>query len=79
MKEILNNAEKYGFKIPDKDKYQPYKYKLIKFDEAIPNLADWAKIHGTTYKDVKILNPWIIKRKLPAPAKGKYYEIAIPE
>ena len=78
IKEILTNPEKYGFMLKDEQLYKPDKVKMITVDTAISNLAEWAKSKGTTYKDVKILNPWILKRELPAPAKGQSYEIAIP-
>ena len=79
IKEIMTNPEKYGFMLKPEQLYKPAKVKLVKEEKAVPNLAQWAKEHGTTYKDVKMLNPWILKRELPAPAKDLYYEIAIPE
>lgn len=77
IKELMKNPEKYGFVLKKEQLYKPHRVKLVKEENAIPNLAQWAKAHGTTYKDVKLLNPWILKRELPAP-KGKAYEIAIP-
>lgn len=79
IKEILKNPEKYGFMLKDEQLYSPDKVKIVKVDSAISNLSEWAKSEKTNYKDVKILNPWILKRELPAPGKGSYYEIAIPE
>jgi hypothetical protein len=61
---------------------KPYKevvVKIISVKKAINALSAWARAEGTTYKHVKRLNPWILKRKLPAPPKGTVYEIAIPE
>ncbi len=78
IKELMANAEKYGFKIPKWELYTPDKIKSIKVSNAISNLNDWAKSEGTNYKDVKLLNPWILGRSLPAPARGEYWEIAIP-
>jgi membrane-bound lytic murein transglycosylase D len=77
IKEIMTHPDKYGFLLKPEQLYQPDKIKTIKVERAIDNLAEWAKKQGTTYKDVKILNPWILKRALPVP-KGKAYEIAIP-
>lgn len=77
IKELMKNPEKYGFVLKKEQLYKPHRVKLVKEENAIPNLAQWAKAHGTTYKDVKLLNPWILKRELPA-SKGKPYEIAIP-
>jgi hypothetical protein len=78
IKEIMQNAGKYGFKLSADDLYKPDECKIVKAHSAIANISEWAKSQGCTYKDVKILNPWILERKLPAPRQG-YYEIAIPE
>ncbi len=78
IKEILEHAESYGITIDTKDVYHPDNVTLIECDSAIPDLTAWAEKHNTTYKDVKILNPWILKRSLPAP-KGLAYKIAVPK
>lgn len=79
IKEIMQNPEQYGFNIPAWERYKPERTRKIKVTTSIPNLADWAKSQGTTYKDVKILNPWIIGRSLPAPKPGDLWIIDIPE
>lgn len=79
IKHLMENAEIYGIKIPNDEIYKPDKYQLVKVDSTIQDLSAWARANGTSYKQVKILNPWILKRMLPVPAKGKYYEIAIPQ
>jgi hypothetical protein len=48
-------------------------------DRAIPDLSAWAKSMGYNYKQVKMLNPWILKRSLPNPPKGKVFEVAVPK
>ncbi|MFA6569733.1 MAG: lytic transglycosylase domain-containing protein [Bacteroidota bacterium] len=79
IKEIMTNPEKYGFKISKNDIYTESKVKLIECKVAIPNLAEWAKANGTTYKYVKLLNPWILGKNLPAPTKNDFYKIAVPD
>ena len=79
IKEILSNPEKYGFTLKPEQLYKPDNVKIIKVSTEILNLAEWAKSQGTSYKDVKLLNPWILKRNLPAPKKGTTYEIAVPQ
>ena len=79
IKEVMEHPERYGFVINKDDLYKPDEVRLIRVTSAIPNLAKWAKQYGTSYKDVKLLNRWILKRELPAPTNGKYYEIAIPK
>ena len=60
------------------DLYKPYDVKTIVWKKSIPDIAEWARDHGTTYKYVKLLNPWILQRKLLYPKKGNKYEILIP-
>ncbi|MBS1536174.1 MAG: transglycosylase SLT domain-containing protein [Bacteroidetes bacterium] len=77
IKEIIENADYYGITIDPKDRYQPDKVRVVQWKTSIPDIAKWAEEHGTNYKDVKLLNPWILKRNLPSP-KGGVYQIAIP-
>ncbi len=79
IKEIMQYPEKYGFRVPVWERYKPERTKIIKETSSIPNLAEWAKANRTTYKDVKILNPWILGRSLPAPKPGEVWLIRIPE
>lgn len=79
IKEIMQNPEKYGFKIPAWERYKPDRTRKIKVSTAIPNLAEWAKSIGTTYKDVKIYNPWILGRSLPPPKSPDDWIIEVPE
>lgn len=79
IKHFMLNADKYGFKIPSDKLYKDEKTQIVKVNAAIPDLAAWARVNGTSYKHVKRLNPWILKRNLPAPSNGKVYEIALPE
>jgi hypothetical protein len=78
IKEIMQHPVDYGFLLKKEQLYKDDKTKSIEVSSEISNLAEWAKKHGTTYKDVKILNPWILKRSLPSPGKGKVYHIEIP-
>lgn len=78
IKHFMENAGKYGFKLSKEDLYTPYDYELITVDKAIPDLSAWSRTMGYNYKQIKILNPWILKRSLPNPPKGKVYEIAVP-
>jgi hypothetical protein len=69
----MEHAERYGLSLSEEDVYKPSKVKTVMVDRAITDLADWALNNGTTYKDIKLLNPWILKRTLPAPKGGAYY------
>ena len=79
IKEIMQNAEKYGFVLDEDEYYKPYETTTVKVKSSVSDISAWAQTHGTTYKYVKLLNPWILKRTLPYPGKGRYYEIDIPK
>ncbi len=78
LKEIMTNPEKYGFSLDDKELYKPYKYKIVNVRYAIKNLTEFAEHYGTTYKKLKLLNPWLRDSYLPA-RKGKVYRVKIPD
>jgi len=64
LKEILSHYKQYGFDLAPGDFYQPPEMKLVVVTQ-IPDLASWARHQGSSYKEVKSLNPWIINRSLP--------------
>jgi membrane-bound lytic murein transglycosylase D len=81
FKLILENPEAYGYFVPENEKYAPYKFTTITVTENIDNLVDFAKQHNTTYKELRLLNPWFNNTssfKLAA-SKKEPYEIRIPE
>lgn len=79
IKHFMENSKKYGFSLKKSDLYPPDEYDIVKVDRAIPDLSAWAKSMGYNYKQVKMLNPWILKRSLPNPPKGKVFEVAVPK
>ena len=78
IKEIMQNSDKYGIKLSGEQTYKPYNADVIKIDYGIRDLADWAKERGYTYKELRLMNPWIINRRIPSPPRGKYYEMKVP-
>lgn len=78
IKEFMEHPERYGFKLAKEDYYKPDNIKIVEVS-SIENLAKWADENGTTYKYVRLLNPWILNRYLPKHPKGGMYEVAIPE
>lgn len=78
LKEIMSSPEKYGYFLEKDDYYTPTPSTPVAVDAEIPNLARWAQSMNTSYKMVKLLNPWILKRSLPKPPSGDSYEILIP-
>lgn len=78
LKEIMTHPDRYGFNAAKEAIYRPAATRSVTVTVEIPNLAVWAESQGTTYKGVKLLNPWILKRSLPKPAADAPYVIAIP-
>jgi len=77
LKYLISNASKMGYIIQSQDAYRPFKTQSIPVTESIPNLSDWAKEKGSSYKILKILNPWLRGRTLTI-HEGKTYNIALP-
>ena len=77
LKEIMKNADKYGFSIPKEALYYQIPTKKIVVDSSIINLAAFAKSQGVNYKILKLHNPWL-RDKVLLNAAGKKYEIENP-
>lgn len=76
-KMVFENPEQFGFNFQKGDLYEPYEYKNVFIDQSISNLADFAIENGTTYKMLKILNPWLRSDKLTVSSDNSYI-IKIP-
>lgn len=77
FKYLIENQQQLGY-VPDSlDLYAPYRTKPVLVDSTIPNLVDFAINNGTTYRMLKILNPWLKGRSLPV-KPGKTYTILLP-
>ncbi len=66
MKELLENGQKYGLNFAKTMPFRDVQTKTITVQGPIPSVSDWAQQQGYSYKDVKLLNPWIVARTLPA-------------
>lgn len=77
LKLILENPVHYGFNLGGSDAYKPFRTKKIKVEQTISNLASWAAQQGSSYKMVRLVNPWITGKTLPNKS-GKTYYIEIP-
>jgi len=77
-KEIYENQENYGFYILKKHLYKPLKTYEIITDTTIASLVDFAILHGSTYRNLKLLNPWLRSTELPNKNR-KIYSISFPE
>ena len=77
FKEIIENPEKYGFKIRRKQYYPEIKTIKLKVDTTINNLVDFAHKNGITYKTLRLHNPWVNDYSL-SNNKRKTYTFLIP-
>lgn len=78
IKHVLENASRYGVEVLPAERYDAPAVRIVTWAEEIPDLVSWARQQGVRYKDVRLLNPWILQPRLPAPAAGQFYEIALP-
>ena len=77
FKHILENAEALGYKMTDAEKYNEIPYRTVTVTSTISNLADFAVQNGTTYKILRLMNPWVRGQSLPV-ANGKSYVLKLP-
>lgn len=78
LKEILNNAEKYGFNFKEKHLYEFVPTTKVKIDTAVTDFTRFAEKFGINYKILKIHNPWLREPHLNNKSR-KLYQIAIPK
>ncbi|MDP2040061.1 MAG: lytic transglycosylase domain-containing protein [Algoriphagus sp.] len=78
FKIIFENPGAFGYHFRESDYYQTPVLRTIRVDEDIKDLPKWAKDQGSSYKDLKLYNPWLRDRNLNV-RKGKVYEIMLPK
>ena len=77
FKHLMENAEEMGFVLKEEDKYTEIPHRVVEVTATIPNLAEWARSNGTTYKMVRQMNPWLRGKSLTV-AAGKTYQVKLP-
>lgn len=77
LKEIMTNADKYGYVFSKDELYQPVKTKTVAVNANIDDLQKWALEQGINYKLLKFYNPWLIDTSLIV-QPNKTYNIQIP-
>ncbi len=77
LKYLFENPRTFGFYLDSTDLYQPLAYRIVEVDSAIENLGDFARQNGTTYRLLKVFNPWLRTARLSNPNR-KLYQIKIP-
>ncbi len=65
IKEIMTHPEDYGFYAEPAELYPPLDntYNLL-IEKTVDSWSDFAKAHGTTYRMLKVYNPWLRDNKL---------------
>ena len=77
IREIMTNPSRYGYQIDEEDYFKPHSgLKKVSIDQSKPNLVDFAKSQGTTYRMLRYYNPWLIGDKLTV--TNKNYTVLIP-
>jgi hypothetical protein len=77
FKYLIENANELGYILEKDDLYNMPATRTIRVTSSIPNLTDFAIEHGTNYKMLKLLNPWLRANSLTV-RSGKTYEIRLP-
>lgn len=77
FKYLMSNTKEIGYMVNDENGYQPLNTKTIIVTSSIPNLVYWASDNKTTYKMIKLLNPWMRGRSLIV-KPGKSYVVKLP-
>ncbi len=77
FKHLMSNAQEIGYIVNDENGYQPLNTKTVIVTTSIPNLAQWALNNKTTYKMLKLLNPWMRGRSLIVKPR-KSYVVRLP-
>ncbi len=77
IKEIMSSPEQYGFYVDAHEKYPPLdSYYNVQVDKSIPSWKNFAEQHGTTYRMLKLYNPWL--RDTDLTVIKNTYQIRIP-
>jgi len=77
IKEVLKNHQNYGFYVDISDKYPPLdNYYEVLVDKSVDSWSEFAHNNGTTYRMLKVYNPWLRENKLTV--INNTYKIRIP-
>ncbi len=74
LKELMTHGDRYGL---DFEHLRPFRTPALRYvtvNGPIASISDWAFEQGYQYKDVKVLNPWLIGRSIP----DGTWQIALP-
>ena len=72
MKLIMQNPQKYGFHLRQCDLYPPIPTRAATLSGQNVDLYEFARTNGTSYKMLRMLNPWIQTEVLKNKSNQKY-------
>lgn len=78
LKLISSNPEQYNFDLKERDKHKAFKnYKIVKVNHKNIDWSAFAAQHGTNYRQLRILNPWIRSYEYSNAGETEY-EVMVP-
>ncbi len=77
LKLIFESPEEYGFRPEEMYRYEPWKTRKVTVDKSILDLVQWSVDNGSNYRELKVLNPWILGNTLTV-TNDKTYIIELP-
>ena len=78
FKHLLQNAQELGFNLREEEKYEAVSFRTIAVDSSIKDLSQFAISNGTTYKMIRLMNPWIRGNSLTV-STGNSYQLKLPQ
>ena len=75
-KTIINNANTYGFVIRPEDLYPPLEFQEVSVDHGVDDFVSFAASYNMTYKEFKLMNPWLRQSYLKN-KPGKLYTFKV--
>ncbi len=78
LKTILEQPEDFGYQVAPAEEYPTLdSFRIVSVSESVNNLGDFARREGTTYRMLKLYNPWLVTGSLTV-RSGATYAIKIP-
>ncbi len=78
LKYLMEQPQKFGMSLNIKAKHAPIPYYIVKVNQNISDLAEFARENGSNLKTLKTMNPWLISERLDVKS-GKTYEVRFPK
>ncbi len=77
-KDLFARPEAFGYRMSQKELYHPLDdYREIKIKESVLSWAEFAERHKTTYRMLKVYNPWLLSSSLKVSGR-KEYVVRVP-